>query len=599
MNYGIDSNILIKFVLFNDLYMKKVFSNLWTVLVCGAAALISFASCESSINEDYDLTKDIDMTINLLQGLEAPAGNVSKVSITDLLGMEIADTDLVAIDGNGDLSIQYGDTGEFEIDEIDFGTWERKTFDPINVTFPLSRINLSGIPQSGISLSYSELTGKQFSASTSTDFEAELPEEVTDVRYVDFHTELTLKFSTTGGKVYMKSGMKIEFPEYISIQNYYQHPEFTVENDNTIVLLQDVPTPAELTFFLNRVNLPEGAVIDRKIDMDIELNIEGDVFIYTDEFVDLSNDIDIIVSVNDFILKPANASLRIDADFEPEDIELQTPQLPDFLTGEDTCLDLLCAPSLYLTVNNWTKFEFGLQAQITAHHSSLSPSVSLGTDPQILIKSESDNKYLISSEKQDVDADVVNIVRPSLKDMFKEIPERISIDDMKLNFTDDYFDFNLGVGYLIQYDYMLKLPLTFGDALNIQYTFDVDTYNLNLEAGITDANLNFELVNSIPMTFDLEVEALDYENNPVEWLKFDLDAKIASGTQDAPVTSPVSLNFKSERNLIKFAGLRFRFKGTAPSSEHLGVSLNQNQGIELKSLKLSLPEGITINPDIL
>ena len=177
MNYGIDSNILIKFVLFKDLYMKKVFSNLWTVLVCGAAALISFASCESSINEDYDLTKDIDMTINLLQGLEAPAGNVSKVSITDLLGMEIADIDLVAIDDNGDLSIQYGDTGEFKIDEIDFGTWERKTFDPINVTFPLSRINLSGIPQSGISLSYSELTGKQFSASTSTDFEAELPEE--------------------------------------------------------------------------------------------------------------------------------------------------------------------------------------------------------------------------------------------------------------------------------------------------------------------------------------------------------------------------------------------------------------------------------------
>ena len=96
------------------------------------------------------------MTINLLQGLEAPAGNVSKVSITDLLGMEIADIDLVAIDDNGDLSIQYGDTGEFKIDEIDFGTWERKTFDPINVTFPLSRINLSGIPQSGISLSYSE-----------------------------------------------------------------------------------------------------------------------------------------------------------------------------------------------------------------------------------------------------------------------------------------------------------------------------------------------------------------------------------------------------------------------------------------------------------
>ena len=579
--------------------MKKVFLFLRNALIFSAVFLISFTSCEKFkeyINEDYDLTKDIDLTVNLLQGLEAPIGNVSMVSITDLLDMDMADTDLIMADDNGDLSIQYGDTDHFEIDEIDFGSWSRQTFEPVRIGFPLSKFNLSGFQLPGTILSYSELTGSLLMASTSTHFETEIPEEIIDVEYVDFNWDVALNFAATPGNAYLKSGMRIQFPEYVSIQNYYQHTEFIVENDNTIVFVQDVKTPAELTFILNRVYLPEGALNDGRIAMDLDLELEGDVYVNTAELTDLSEDIEIVVSTNEFIFKPSSASIKVQTDFELAGTEIKIPELPDFLADSNVCLDLY-DPTMSLTVNNWTDFQFGLQAEITAHQSSLSPSISLGTDPQILIKGQSDNKYLISSKAVDVEDGVINIVRPTFRDMFKEIPESISIDDMKLKLADDYIHFNLGVSYRIQYEYMLNLPLTFGEEMNFQYTFDVNTSDIDLEAGVSNAILNLVLVNSIPLTFDLDVEALDDKNNPIESIGFDLDAKIASGTQHSPSTSPVSLNFKSHKEKIAFSGLRFTISAAAPSAEHLGMSLNKNQGIELKNLTLTVPEGITINPE--
>ncbi len=578
--------------------MKKAVSFLGKALVCGATFLFSFTSCEKYINEDYDLTKDIDMTVNLLPGLEVPVGNVSKVSLADLLDMELADNDLISADDNGNLTIQYGDNLQFSIETIDFGSFERQSFEPVYIGFPLSRYNLSGTLLPGITLSYSDLTGVPFTASTSTGFEAEIPDVIADIESVDMHTEVTLTFSSSEGKAYVKSGFRIQFPEYVSVQNYYENPEFIVENGNTIVLVQDVPTPIELTFFLNRIVLPAGALADGKIAMNLHLELEGDVYINTDDFTDLSKDIDIVISTNDILLKPSSASIKIDAEFEPEGTEIEIPELPDFLVDNNVCLDLY-DPTLYLSVDNWTDFQFGLQAEITSYQSTLSPSVSLGTDPEIIIGRQSTHNFLISSRVKNVEDGVVNIVRPTFRDMFREIPERISIDDMKLIFSPDeeFFHFNLGVSYSVGYEYMLTLPLIFGESLNIQYTFDVNISDVDLEPGISNAVLDFELLNSVPVTFDLVVEALDTEDNPIDWIDFDLNAKIASGTQDAPVASPVSLNFKSHKEKIAFSGLRFTISAAAPSAEHLGVSLNKNQGIELKNLTLTVPEGITINPE--
>ena len=576
--------------------MKKVVSYLGKAIVCCTTSLLAITSCEEYINEDYDLTKDIDLTVNLLQGLSAPVGNVSKVSVTDLLEMDLVETDLIKADEKGDLSIQYGDVEHFEIDKIDFGSWERQTFEPINIGFPLSRFNLSGYQIPGTILSYSQLMGAPFSVSTSTHFETEIPEQITGIEYVDFFTDVVLSFSTTQGKAYLKSGLKIHFPEYVLVQNYYDYPEFVVEDGNTIVLVKDMPTPADLKFLLNRIALPEEAFAEGRIVLDLEVGFEGDVYVNTDDFTDLSQDINITVSTNDILLKPTSASVRINAEIEPAGTEIVIPDLPDFLAEGNVCVDLY-DPALYLAVDNWTDFQFGLEAEITAHQSSMSPSVSLGTDPQICIERQSTHKYLISSREKDVEDNVVNIVRPSFRDMFREIPERISIDDMKLklNSGEGYFHFNLGVSYQVDYEYMLTLPLAFGENLNFNYDYDIDLKNIKFSTMIDQAIMTLDLVNSIPLAFDLDVEAIDYNGNPVEGVNLDVDAKIASGTHDSPVTTPVTLNLSTTEESISLGGIRLKLSVSAPAAEHLGVALNMNQGIELKDVSLSIPSGVTFN----
>ena len=51
--------------------MKNVVSYLGKALLCCAVSLISFNSCQSIINEDYDLSKDVDLNATVLQGVSA------------------------------------------------------------------------------------------------------------------------------------------------------------------------------------------------------------------------------------------------------------------------------------------------------------------------------------------------------------------------------------------------------------------------------------------------------------------------------------------------------------------------------------------------
>ena len=114
---------------------------------------------------------------------------------------------------------------------------------------------------------------------------------------------------------------------------------------------------------------------------------------------------------------------------------------------------------------------------------------------------------------------------------------------------------------------------------------------------IEQATMTLDLINSIPLAFDLDVEAIDYNGNTVEGVNFDIDAKIASGTHDSPVTTPVTLSLSTTEKSISLGGIRMKLRASAPSAEHVGVVLNKNQGIELKGISLSVPSGVTINPE--
>ena len=109
-----------------------------------------------------------------------------------------------------------------------------------------------------------------------------------------------------------------------------------------------------------------------------------------------------------------------------------------------------------------------------------------------------------------------------------------------------------------------------------------------------------DVVNSIPLKFITRVWALDSEGYPIYWLDATSDDyTIASGTQDSPVTTNMTWKISTERNYVKFSGIRILYNAFAASEEHIGVPLNKKQKIEIRNLTLNLPDGITIDLDAL
>ena len=577
---------------------------MWKSLVCCATSLLALTSCEEYINEDYDLSKDIDMTVSALPGLTVPVGNVSKVTVADILDLDLTDKGLVYPDDNGDFVVEYAHNGQkLEVNVPDLGIGSsllnKDIFDPISIDFPVSSAYYPGISSVGFNLYYSDLTGAPLSLTTSMDFDVEFPSEVKDVKCIEFQPlAVLMDVRTSLDRIYMKSGFKIRFPEYIYLEEYYTDLE--IEDEHTLVINDNKIVPAFLQFSIARIDVPEGAYSNGRLVLNPEIEIEGDFYVNTAEIADFTNDHQITISASISKVEVDGAELMFDGEYELDDIEVEIEGIPDFLTAEDAVLDIY-NPSLYMSVENPFNFQFGLQAELTSYHKGgHSASVSLGKDPEIVIEKNSQPWYVISRREMELYEGFVNIVDPALGDMFCRVPEKFTVNDIKVKVgsADEYQWYDLYYNsYTLPYYFRLNLPLAFGENLNFSYDYDVDVANIKFSAMIEQATMTLDLINSIPLAFDLDVEAIDYNGNTVEGVNFDIDAKIASGTHDSPVTTPVTLSLSTTEKSISLGGIRMKLRASAPSAEHVGVVLNKNQGIELKGISLSVPSGVTINPE--
>ena len=103
------------------------------------------------------------------------------------------------------------------------------------------------------------------------------------------------------------------------------------------------------------------------------------------------------------------------------------------------------------------------------------------------------------------------------------------------------------------------------------------------------------MVNSIPLNLTLDAVAIDSEGNVINGMTLGLDKQIVSGTHKEPVTTPVSLQLNNSNDRFTLDGLRLTVKAAGPAESQVGTALNSNQGLEIRNLSLSVPDGITLN----
>ena len=80
--------------------MNKLLKNCHAVTLICVMAVFSMLSC---VNEEYDLSKGVEMDVQILQNTTIPLGNTGSIAINSLLGDVSNGSSFFNIDENGDI----------------------------------------------------------------------------------------------------------------------------------------------------------------------------------------------------------------------------------------------------------------------------------------------------------------------------------------------------------------------------------------------------------------------------------------------------------------------------------------------------------------
>lgn len=567
-------------------------------LCLGLIAIPTLTIFTSCVNEEYDLDKEIDMEMTLLKNVSLPVGNIEKFTLAEILEIETSENATgIIIDENGDYMLNFsGEKIESQIEipsmnMADGGTIESE---PIEVVFPTVDFDIIDGIIVEKEIVYSEATGSPLETELMLDFNTTFPKEVVDIKEVTVDSRMIVNIGTSEGRIYIKPGFTIEFPDNIYLSLSDNTVGYKIENAHKVVFTEAVSTDVSLNLHLDKITIPAGMVKDSSLKMNEEVSVSGDFYLNTLDFSDIPSDLRVFVNASISDLNVKSATVKLGLSTEIPGVEVQISDMPEFLAGDKVNLDLYNPMIGFRVVNN-SPLLLNFSADMTAYNGKTDPVMSLGEDPEISIDGLSTSEYLISRRAVQTSAQVKNLVMPEIADFISIIPEKLSVDNIQIDTPEDFITVESGKSYSAEFEYWLDTPLSFGNALSFEYTIDINDLGLDFDGNVKSAALAFEMVNSIPLNLTLDAVAIDSEGNVINGMTLGLDKQIVSGTHKEPVTTPVSLQLNNSNDRFTLDGLRLTVKAAGPAESQVGTALNSNQGLEIRNLSLSVPDGITLN----
>lgn len=573
------------------------------------SVLLAAISC---VNEEYDLEKEINTDIQILENISMPVGDVAKITIDKILSENGELSSSVWKDDNGDMNINlYQDRLSSSFDVSNSFSLTNVEFEGIYIhlnTGPLAGMNTTSVPDQEISFS-SLNAGKPFVASQPIEFECSLPSGIQDVRSVDLNAIIRCHFMTGAypaenqTRITVKKGLEIEFPECITIGKACNTVNYSIIDGHRIRFDSDVVLEKEkmleILILLDEIVVPAGSVTDNGTRYILSYQ---DSIVMTGDFSFNTSDIDVVPEQLRFIfssdipvLPVLSADVKLDVDMSIPDQEMEINEIPDMFKGDNICADLY-NPSISLTVTNSTPLPFTLETDIIGYDAS-GKSVTLSLDETDGLSSapNSVSQYLVSRRETQAGPGTINIVKPVIGDLIRSIPEKMEVRNCKINIPSEYVTVEVGKKYEASVEYAVTSPLSFGENLSLVITQDIENLGLTLEAGINSAMIELNLINSIPVDFELSAICLDALGNEDESTRLSIDKTIKAGSHLSPSVNPLKLEIRDSDGRLNVDALRMTLHAKAPAMEFIGVPLNANQGIEIKDIVLTLPEGIIIS----
>ena len=445
---------------------------------------------------------------------------------------------------------------------------------------------------------------------------------------MELDTEITYQFtlkakdvngnvtSGTGGYAYIEEGFTIDFPDWLTITKKDNIDGYSIEtqnnNKNILHFTKDLAVSADeaVTFNLsvNKIELPSSFIVSGGKDSDGNdckiLNIDpteennmiiinGDVYTKPSDFTVVPKEVDINMnfSFNSFSIKSALVSLNLNKSLD--DQSFQIPEMPEIFTKKGIVIDLY-DPEISFNLNNRTPLDINVYAHLYAYKDNQIVTdmyfAENGVNAPFTIPANY-NGSICFSRRGEGD----KIALPGIGDIFKSIPDEVAIKDLSVSSSNDYIRIIPGDDMGCSVNYRFAAPLAFGQDLSIDLDYEVTELKVDLnELAIKAAQISFDVVNTLPLSLSVEASIMNSDGTIANGMKINTTGNIKAGSIAAPSTSEVTITLNSNTSSTKLDCLKLAMKANCPR-EYQGIALNTRQGIEIRNLSISLPEGVEVN----
>lgn len=592
---------------------RLIKASLWTT----ALSPFFFASC---VDDSYDLTKDIDMTITVSGDLSIPGSGTEEFTLEEIMDLE--DNSVVKADAQGNYALNKADTTETDVEIA-----------PVHINAPASNPTTTTL--------YFNIP-----AATSEEVEAQVKDVTTDFLFskdnvttdivsltstdVDFTAYLTISFSQASQNVEvitLKKGFSIE----MELEGQTQPNGFVFELDNTgnygikegedqtIEFLQDQEIRKDMTlkipvYFKRIQNFPDGQGIYEPGHFKLQTHVIANGTATTPGVPVGNIQVDLITDteVPDITLQSVTGIVdpKIDINVDPITVE----GVPDFLK-DDVNLDLT-NPYIKLRLENGSPADVNLKARMTwtkdgVFNEGFQIGTDLGstpTDQTITLAGSATSEYYLSRiNMENLPAGAKNIVLgDNLYELIRTIPDEIKLTDVEAKALQHDTEVELGndgAYYEVNTIYELNAPLQFGNELNIVYKDTINDWGGDLEdITIKKAIVEMDALNGIPLNFKLNAQAIDrngnvYPNVTVNPVKNTIapGLKLTGENGETAAESPIQLEIVCESGDMKdLDGLIVNFTADMEGVNQ-NATLNKGMTLKLSNIRIRIKDGVTVD----
>lgn len=493
---------------------------------------------------------------------------------------------------------------------------------------------------SGVDIAFFEsLLSQKYEFNFNIDFTIPgFPELIKSFKKADLDGNFTFTLVPSGipfQKFVFKKDTKISLPSFLKFSSC-SNADFTLVNGSELVANKDVNVPmgSGLAFTLALQSLDKGNGVPTAGSLALvgNVSVDGTISISPADFTGQTEVIDLesypvlvaagvltgdgphtitLVKENTSLgsfnvsctytaanVALKNATIQLSKDAIPAfdgNYGFDIGNLPKELSADGNTIELSDV-QVNLSVNSTLPFDFGLNANLDAIGNRKYQLGPLSFD------ADSETRYVLGDFEDKVVDGVKYKKVEGLGQILNPVPSRIEVKDFEISFDENqWITVESGKNYGGSFQAGVKAPIAFTQATSLSLGYEMNDLDVDLSVagdflkGDTKAVIKLQAINEIPFKFGLSISALDADKKPIEGVKITPDViEIGAGTIAKPETSTpeITIVLPSGSKLIK--GISIKFNATV-DSDHAGEPLNKNQSLTLKNVRLSLPDGITMD----